>query len=215
MNTYRSQAAICAIPQAPAQIVTQTAAQVAAIVLCALLLTAAYAQEAISPAYARAARKIAWLQENGRSPNPSHNPTILTAEEWNAYLNQGGVKLPDGVSNVRIASRPATAQGDADVDFDRLTGNRTRNNPFLALFTGKHHVTVIAHASAANGVGTVQVESVTFDGVVVPRLALEYFSDRYLRPKYGNAVGLDSTFHLRSRIDSAVLGSNQVTITQR
>ena len=44
---------------------------------------------------------------------------------------------------------------------------------------------------------------------------LEFFSDRYLRPKYGNAVGMDSTFRLHSRIDTAILGVNQVTITQR
>ncbi len=49
----------------------------------------------------------------------------------------------------------------------------------------------------------------------IPRIALEYFSDRFLRPKYGNAVGLDSTFHLPSRIDSAIVGTDQVTITQR
>jgi len=191
------------------------AAQIAALVLCTLLLTASHAQEANSPAFASAQRKLAWLEENGRSPNPSTRPTVLTAEEWNAYLNHGGVKLPEGLSNIRISSQPALAQGDADVDFDRLTGNRTRSNPFLALFTGTHHVTVTARAAAANGVGAVHVESVMFDGVVVPRLALEYFATRYLRPKYGNAVGLDSTFRIHSRIDTAVLGSDRVTIAQR
>jgi hypothetical protein len=52
------------------------------------------------------------------------------------------------------------------------------------------------------------------DGVEVPRIALEYFADRFLRPKYGSAVGLDSTFHLPARIDSASLGTDQVTISQ-
>ncbi len=86
---------------------------------------------------------------------------------------------------------------------------------FLALFTGTHHVTITAQAYAANGVGSLHVESVMFDGVEIPRLALEYFADRYLRPRYGNAVGLDSTFHLPSRVDTAILGNDQVTITQR
>ncbi len=179
-----------------------------------LLLAASYAQDAKSPAFASAERKFVWLSANSRTPNPSTRPTILTAEEWNAYLNQGGVKLPEGLSHIRISSQPGTAQSDADVDFDRLTANRTRGNPFLALFTGKHHVTITAQASAANRVGTVHVESVTFDGVLVPRLALEYFAIRFLRPKYGNAVGLDSTFQLPSRIETAILGSDQVTITQ-
>lgn len=187
----------------------------AALVLGTLLLAAPCAQNANSPAFASAERKFAWLSENGKTPNPSTRPTVLTAEEWNAYLNQGGVKLPDGLSNARISSQPAVAHGDADVDFDRLTANRTRSNPLLALFTGTHHVTAIAHVFAAKGVSSVHVESVMFDGITVPRIALVYFADRYLRPKYGNAVGLDSTFHLPSRIDTAILGSDQVTITQR
>jgi hypothetical protein len=185
------------------------------IVALALGSLASYGQPSHSEAYASAARKIAWLAENGRAPRPSTRPTVLTAPEWNAYLNEGGVKLPDGVSNVRLSSQPAVVHGDAEVDFDRLTANRTRNKPLLALFTGKHHVTCIAQAAAANGVATVRVQSVAFDGVEVPRFALELFSDRYLRPKYGNAVGMDSTFRLHSRIDTAILGTNQVTITQR
>jgi hypothetical protein len=123
--------------------------------------------------------------------------------------------LPEGVSNIRLSSQPAVVHGDAEVNFDRLTSNRTRSNPFLSLFTGKHHVTVTAQAAAANGVGMVRVESVEFDGVEVPRIALEYFSNRYLRPKYGNAIGLDSTFRLHSRIETAILGTDQVSITQR
>jgi len=187
----------------------------AVLLLGVLLPSAPYAQESNSTAFASAQRKLAWLRDNGRTPTPSTRPTVLTAEEWNAYLNHGGVKLPEGVSSIHISSRPGVAQGDATVDFDRLSANRTRSNPFLVLFTGTHHVTVSAQAHAANGIGTVHVESVLFDGVVVPRLALQYFADRYLRPRYGNALGLDSTFHLQSRIDTAILGGDQVTITQR
>jgi hypothetical protein len=194
---------------------TRIVAPLALLLLATFLLAAAYAQQAISPAFASAERKIAWIQENGRSPNPSARPTVLTATEWNAYLNQGGVKLPDGLSNIRISSQPGLAHGDAEIDFDRLTANRTRANPLLALFTGTHHVTVTARAGAANGIGTVHVESVMFDGVAVPRFALEYFADRYLRPKYGKAVGMDCNFPIHSRVDTAIVGSSQVTITQR
>ena len=175
----------------------------------------AYAQPGHSEAYASAARKIAWLAENGRAPQPSTQPTVLTAAEWNAYINEGGVKLPDGVSNVRLSSQPAVIHGDAEVDFDRLTANRSRNNPLLALFTGKHHVTCTAQAAVVNGVGTVRVQSVAFDGTEVPVFLLQLFSDRFLRPKYGNAIGMDSTFRLHNRINTAILGTNQVTITQR
>jgi hypothetical protein len=172
-------------------------------------------QEAHSSAFARASEKFAKLSEYGHSSDPASRSSVLTAREWNAYFDEGGVQLPEGVSGIHVTSEPSIAHGDAEVDFDRLTANRIRSNPLLALFTGKHHVTVTAHASAADGMATVHVESVLFDGVQIPRLALEYFASRFLRPRFGNAVGMDSTFALHHRIDSAIVGMNQVTITQR
>jgi len=74
---------------------------------------------------------------------------------------------------------------------------------------------IAARAAAANGIATIHVDSVALDGVQVPRLILQYFADRFLRPKYGDAVGLDSTFPLRHRIDTAIPGNGLVTITQR
>jgi hypothetical protein len=188
---------------------------IAAAPLLLILLLAAQAQEAKSAEFASAEQKIHWIGENGLSEHPSTKPTVLTAAEWNAYLNQGGVQLPDGVTAVRLATQPAIIRGDAEVDFDRLTANRTRNNPLLQLFTGKHHVTASAHASASHGIASIQVDAVQFDGVEIPRIALEYFAGRYLRPKFGNAIGLDSTFRLKNRIETAIVGADQVTITQR
>jgi len=181
----------------------------------AALLLAAHGQAVKSSAYLSAERKFAFIAENGRREHPSTRPTIVTASEWNAYINESGVKLPDGVTSVRLTTQPAVIHGDAEVDFDRLTANRTRNNPLLQLFTGKHHVTGVAHASAIRGVATIQVDTVQFDGVEIPRFALEFFAGKFLRPKYGNAIGMDSSFPLKNRIDTAVLGPDQVTITQR
>jgi hypothetical protein len=191
--------------------------------VCGIVLAAAvssaraqgYAAPGRLTAYESAEQKIAWIGENGRSETPSQQPTVLTAAEWNAYLNEGGVKLPEGVTAVHIHTRPSIIEGEAEVDFDRLTANRTRNNPLLQLFTGKHHVNVLAHGSAIRGVATIQVDHVTFDGVEIPRFALDYFAGRFLRPKYGSAVGLDSVFRLKNRMYTVVIGDEQATITQR
>jgi hypothetical protein len=56
---------------------------------------------------------------------------------------------------------------------------------------------------------------VTIDGVKVPRAAMQFLVDYYLRPKYGPNFGLDSRFPLPSHIDVAVVGNNQVAVTQR
>src|SRR6266567_1713345 len=65
--------------------------------------------------FASAERKIGWIGENGHSEHPSNRPTVLTAAEWNAYLNEGGVKLPEGVTRVHLTSDPAVVHGDAVV----------------------------------------------------------------------------------------------------
>jgi hypothetical protein len=53
------------------------------------------------------------------------------------------------------------------------------------------------------------------DGVKVPRAAMQFLVDYYLRPKYGANIGLDSHFPLPAHIDAAVAGNNQVAVTQR
>jgi hypothetical protein len=180
-----------------------------------LLLPSSRAQQAHSPAFGQARDKLDWIARNGESATPSTRPTVLTAREWNAFLNEGGVKLPEGVTRVRLTSEPGIIHGEADIDFDRLTANRTRSNPLLFLFTGKHRVMADAHAQASHGIAKLNVDSVAFDGVQIPRFALEYFASHYLRPRFGNAVGMDSTFALHNRIDTAVVGADEVTITQR
>lgn len=185
-----------------------------ALLLCALLAQAV-AQHAPSPEFASAERKMDWIKQNGAAAHPSPEPTVLTSAEWNAYLTQGGVDLPEGISHPHILTQPGMARGEADIDFDRLTANRSRSNPLLQLFTGSHHVVVVAQVTANHGTGFVTVQSVQFDGLEIPRFALELFAAKFLRPKYGPAYRLDASFRLKDHIDSALAGSGQVTIIQR
>jgi hypothetical protein len=187
----------------------------AAVLAAGLLLGTAQARPHHSAAYASAEHKFAWIRENGQRSEPSTRPTVLTAAEWNAYLNEGGVKLPEGVSHVRILSRAGTARGEAEVDFDQLSAGRSRQNFLLALFTGKHGVEVTARVRCVHGIGHVHVEAVYFDGVEIPRLALEFFARRVLQPRYGKNIGLDSSFALHHRIETVTVGENEVYITQR
>lgn len=181
-----------------------------------MLLTGAVGQSpAHSAEFQSAERKIAYLGENGRREHPATAPTVLTTAECNAYVNQGGVSLPEGISHVRFSTQPGVVRGEADVDFDRLTNGRTHSNLLLQLFTGRHHVVGVAEASADHGVAHVRLQSVEFDGIPIPRFALEYFAAKFLRPKFGPAYRVDSTFHLKNRIDSALPGEERVTIVQR
>ena len=72
----------------------------------------------------------------------------------------------------------------------------------------------VAHASGSGGQGRVHIDSIDIDGVNVPRMALQYFLDRYVRPKHPE-VGMDSVFALPERIDTATIGDHQLILTQK
>jgi hypothetical protein len=100
------------------------------------------------------------------------------------------------------------------VDFDAITAKSRSQNPLLALFSGIHDVHAVAHASGSGRQGRVHIDSIDIDGVTVPRMALQYFLDRYVRPKHPE-VGMDSVFALPERIDTASIGDHQLILTQK
>jgi len=159
-------------------------------------------------------RKLQHIQENGRLARPDQRPTVLTEAETNAYFAAGRVKLPAGVQSLVLHSTPGVITGLTHVDFDRLKQGRNSSNPLLSMFSGVHDVEVVADARGAGRTGYVQIQSVSLDGIQVPRMVLELFIDKYLKPKYPY-LGMDSQFALPDKIDIAIVGSHQVTLTQK
>ena len=158
--------------------------------------------------------KLQHIQQNAARQQPDPKPTVLTEDEINAYLASGKVQLPKGVQKVRFSGAPNVVTTYARVDFDKLTEGRSMNPLMAALFTGVHDIVVVSDADAAGGVAHVVVQSVTLDGTQIPRVALEYLVDHYIKPKYP-AAGLDSRFHVGYRIDSAQVGSHKLTVRQK
>ena len=159
-------------------------------------------------------KKLDALQQNADSADPRPLVTTLSEVEINAYLNSSAVKLPVGVHSARLVGSEGTLNGAARVNFDEIRTGRGSANPLLTLFSGTHDVNVQAHGSGAGGRGNVDVDSVEIDGTAVPRFALEYFVDHYLKPKYPG-IGMHSTFALPDRIDSATIGRHQLTLVQK
>src|SRR3954469_10546907 len=160
------------------------------------------------------AARLHHIQQNGIAATPDKAPTVLPDNEGNAYFVAGRVKFPASVQQLRYSTTPGTVNAVARIDFDALTQNSTSNNPLLSLFSGVHDVRVIADASAQSGTATVTAQSVEIDGITVPRMALEYFVNKYLTSKYPN-VGMTSHFKLPSRVDSAKVEAAKVTLYQR
>jgi hypothetical protein len=159
-------------------------------------------------------RKLTYLKQNGLRAHPDPGPTELSESEVNAYFNEGGVKLPRGVSQVHLTSQPGVVDGDAHVDFEPMMQGRNPNNPLYSLFSGSHEVHVVARAAGVDGIASITVQSVALDGVTVPQWALDFFVQHYLTPRYPN-VGMTSTFKMPLRIQTATVQAGKVRLEQR
>ena len=167
-----------------------------------------------SAGYRSLVRKIAYLKVNASKPHPDPKPVELTESEVNAYFGEGGVRLPRGVSQVHLASRPGVIDGHAHVDFEEIMQGRNKNNPIYSLFSGSHDIHVVAEASGVNGVASIKAQAVELDGVAVPEWALEFFVQKYVTPRYPN-VGMTSSFKMPLRIQTATVESSKVALIQR
>lgn len=159
-------------------------------------------------------RKLQRVEANGAAAHPDQTPTEFTEEEVNSYLASGKVQLPSGVQSVKFQGEPGVITANTRVDFDQLKAGRNSSNPLLGMFSGVHDVIVQAHAHGSGGQGIVNVDSVSLDGVEIPRFVLQLFVEKYLQPRYPN-IGLDSRFALPDRIDTATVGRHRLTITQK
>lgn len=182
---------------------------------CTILSLKAHPQPAPNDALvASCDRKLEHLLNNGAQSAPNPSPTEFSEQEINAYFASGKVQMPTGVRSVAFQEQPGMVIGSSQVDFDQLKAGKTSYNPLLFVFSGVHDVVVTTHAYAAKGQGVVHVDSVSLDGVEVPRLVLELFVEKYLRPKYPN-IGLDSQFDLPARVDAATIGLHKLIVTQK
>ena len=159
-------------------------------------------------------QKLQRIQSNGQSAHPDQTPTVITEQEVNAYLASDNVALPTGVRSVKLEGQPGIISGSAQIDFDRIREGTRSSNPLLSIFSGVHNVVVLAHAYGAARQGYVHVDSVSLDGVEVPRFVLQLFVEKYLQPKYPE-LGLDSRFALPDRVDTATVGDHKLTVTQK
>lgn len=159
-------------------------------------------------------QKLSFLEENGAQARPNQTPTKMTEQEVNAYLASGRIKLPSGVQSLQLRGDPGVVTGTSRVDFDQVKAGQRNANPLLSVFSGIHDVVVVAHAHGVGHQGLVHVDSVSLDGIEIPHFALELFVEKYIQPRYPG-IGIDSRFNLPDKIDTAVIGRREMTVTQK
>jgi hypothetical protein len=159
-------------------------------------------------------QKINYIEQNAQAAHPNQAPVVISEDEVNDYFADGRVKLPQGVKKVTFKGQSGIVTTMAVVDFDEIRQGQQSSNPMLSVFKGTNDVTIESDAVGAGGKGKVHVRTVTLNGVEVPQFALQYFVDKYIKPKYPN-LGIDSEFQLPDKIDTATVGYHKVTITQK
>ena len=167
-----------------------------------------------SPEFRAMQQKIEHLRQNGAKAKPDPKPTEISEPEANAYFAEGGVKLPKGVSKVHLTSQPGVLDGHAQIDFEAIMQGKGSSNPLISLFSGTHDVHMVAQASGAAGTGSIRVQSVSIDGLELPQMALQFFAQHFITPRYPN-VGVNTTFKLPMRIDSAAVEAGRVRLEQK
>jgi hypothetical protein len=167
-----------------------------------------------SPDAASMERKLRHLESNGALLHPDPAPTEFSEKEVNAYFTAGEMQLPRGVKSVLFQSESGIVRATARVDFEEVKAGIDAYNPLLSVFTGVHDVVVVARAHGTGGEGFVQVDSVSLDGLDIPRFALQLFVEKYIQPKYPD-IGLNSRFPMPDRIDRAIVGQHKLTVTQK
>lgn len=178
------------------------------------LVGAAQAARASDGPAAPLQRKIDYLIANGEKPRPDPRPTVLTDAEVDAYMNSGRLKIPAGISDIHLVTAVGEATATAKIDFDKLLARERRANPLWTLFSGIHDVKVLSRVWGKDGMGNVQVMKVWFDGREVPRFALEFFLEHYLKPRVPQA-SLDSRFKMPARIWTATVTRGKTTLVQK
>lgn len=160
-------------------------------------------------------KKIAAVRENGERGRPGKQTTVFAQDEVNAYFAERRLTMPEGVRSVTFDLTPGKVFSRARIDFDEITRERRNRNPLMHLFTGTHDVEVGARATSAGpGRVRVNVESVAIGGVTVPRMALQFFIERFVNPKYPK-VRLDGEYTLPAKMDSVTIDMRKGTAVQK
>ena len=153
---------------------------------------------------AEAAESAAEKFRQIREPSTVRSSAAIqfSEEEVNSYFDyELAPRYPGGVSKVSVRFLPGRLLGTAEVDFDK--GKAARRMPGGMpdyLFWGVHTLSVEGGFSAVNGIGQFDLESVSLDGVPLPRTLVDFLMDAYLKPRYPG-LDIDRPFPLPHSID--------------
>ena len=163
-----------------------------------------------------AARKLDKVREAARQGH-SFGSVRMSEAEANSYLQYQMLPyFPPGVSQARLKFSPARPQGSVQVDFEKLReAFGSPENPLLRyLLQGVHTLGVEGTLASSGGTARFQLQTVTLDGVTLPRAAVDFLIERYLKPSYPEAA-IDRPFRLPFSIDTLSVEEGSIVLVGR
>ena len=166
----------------------------------------------------RLASKLAAIEQNGLTEADEPRLTTLTEQEINAYLQfQGRAEMPAGVTDAHIAIKGnGRVLGRAKVDLDQVREQSSSGwlDP-LSYLSGSLLILASGVLHTGDGVGRVEIDTVTVAGVSVPPWVLYEMARHYSRTAEDpDGVNLDDSFELPSRIREIRVGQGEAVIVQ-
>jgi hypothetical protein len=145
--------------------------------------------------------------------------TSFTDREVNAFFKFNGKDaLPTGVVNPQVTiPSPGRIEARAIVDLDavRLSEKRSLIDPLNLLLRGTVEVRAAGFFRAAQGVGTLQLESATCAGITIPKSLLQELITYYTRsPDLPAGFNLDKPFALPANIREVRTQRGAATVIQ-
>ena len=144
----------------------------------------ALAAASLSPSAGReAGRKFQRVLDEQLRPGEVLTFTQREVNSFFAY--EPPPEIPDGITNVRVQIFADRGLIDADVDLQRVTaaGGAEPDFLLLLLLRGERHVRASCRFTSADGVGVVDVESVSIDRTVLQGPLLDWLLAQYVAPR--------------------------------
>lgn len=160
-----------------------------------------------------AATKMRQIQEASLAGR-SFGVVRIGEVEANSYLQyELAADFPPGVSKARLQLQPERPQASAEVDFDKLkAASRNPPNPLVDYFVqGVHTIGVEGTLAGAGGTAEFHLETVTLDGITMPRFVVDYLIDHYVKTHYPG-VAIDRPFQMGFSIDKLKIEAGSIVL---
>ena len=187
---------------------------------CAVGLAAQLAGDEVLSRLAgeRLASKLAAIEQNGLTEAHEPRLTTLTEQEINAYLQfQGRAGIPASVTDAHIAIEgDGRVLGRAKVDLAQVREQSSGGwlDP-LSYLSGSLLILASGVLYTGDGIGRLEIDTVTVGGVSVPTWVLHEMVRHYSRTaEHADGVNLDDAFELPSRIREIRVDQGEAVIVQ-